>query len=331
MLKNKTALALNIAFISIALNACTPKPTEPASDAGQSSSAALADAQLSLQGQTEKLALNLPECEGRNCPEFSIDRLQSNQFVLDGLIDQAILANLEQMLSPVQHEDLASSKSKALSGKTETTEKSAASELISERASKTAAQQLAEQVQPYLAHFLDVDKELKDLGASHKISLSISPRILNSEPPLATVVINSSSYLGGAHGASAQQYYNFDLTQQKQVRLKDILQPNQQAQLDKLAYAAFKNWVIESKLASNMAEYEQVWKFKLSDNFYLGKQGLILQYGEYEIGPYAVGLPRLMIPYDQLQQIVKPEYLPKVQPAEQVSNALAVSSEKQVS
>lgn len=45
-------------------------------------------------------------------------------------------------------------------------------------------------------------------------------------------------------------------------------------------------------------------------NFLLGDHGLILQYGEYEIGPYAVGLPRLVVPYDQLNTILKPEYLP---------------------
>ncbi|EOY5001067.1 RsiV family protein, partial [Acinetobacter baumannii] len=46
-------------------------------------------------------------------------------------------------------------------------------------------------------------------------------------------------------------------------------------------------------------------------------QGLILQYGEYEIGPYVVGLPRLVIPYDQLQEVLKEEYLPqpKAKPA----------------
>jgi hypothetical protein len=35
----------------------------------------------------------------------------------------------------------------------------------------------------------------------------------------------------------------------------------------------------------------------------LGEQGLILQYGEYEIGPYVVGLPRLVIPFDELQGV----------------------------
>jgi len=43
----------------------------------------------------------------------------------------------------------------------------------------------------------------------------------------------------------------------------------------------------------------------------LSKQGLILQYGEYEIGPYVVGLPRLTIPYEQLQTILKKQYLPE--------------------
>jgi hypothetical protein len=44
----------------------------------------------------------------------------------------------------------------------------------------------------------------------------------------------------------------------------------------------------------------------------LGEQGLILQYGEYEIGPYVVGLPRLVIPFSELQGVLKPEYLPKI-------------------
>ena len=30
----------------------------------------------------------------------------------------------------------------------------------------------------------------------------------------------------------------------------------------------------------------------------------------YEIGPYAVGLPRLVIPYKYLQGVIKDQYLP---------------------
>ena len=112
-------------------------------------------------------------------------------------------------------------------------------------------------------------------------------------------------------------YYNFDLKEQKQIKLEDLLRPQQKATLEKLAHEAFKTWVTDSKLADNVADYEQAWPFKLSNNFLLGEQGLILQYGEYEIGPYVVGLPRLVIPYDQLQDVLKEEYLPhpKAKPA----------------
>ena len=43
---------------------------------------------------------------------------------------------------------------------------------------------------------------------------------------------------------------------------------------------------------------------------------MILQYAEYEIGPYVVGLPRLVIPYEQLQTILKKEYLPEIKAQE---------------
>jgi hypothetical protein len=44
-----------------------------------------------------------------------------------------------------------------------------------------------------------------------------------------------------------------------------------------------------------------------------------LQYAEYEIGPYVVGLPRLIIPFDKLNGVLKPEYLP--QPKMKAPNA----------
>ena len=152
----------------------------------------------------------------------------------------------------------------------------------------------------------------------------IKPKILNADQPLATVVLNSSSYLGGAHGASAQQYYNFDLEKKKLVLLNDILLDKQRPQLERKAYEAFKQWVIASELSTNVQEYEQAWKFKLSENYYLGQQGLILQYAEYEIGPYVVGLPRLTIPYAELQGILKAAYLPVTEAA---SEATAKSTE----
>lgn len=321
MLNQKSTLALSILVITLGLTACQKsdsKKAEPTVD--QSAASQVPDTSMLLQGDTEKVKLTLPECNGNTCPEFSIERLKSNQAFVDETIDQAILDNLDKMLDIAQL-----SKAKKDADQQQTASQASASEV---QVNKTPVQQLQERVQPYANSFLEMDKELKTLGASGQITISLSPKILNSDKPLATVVLNTSSYLGGAHGASAQTYFNFDLVSKKQVGLDQIIEANQKAKFEKLAHDAFKTWVIDSKLAESVHEYEQAWKFTLSDNFYLGKQGLILQYGEYDIGPYVVGLPRLMIPYDQLKGVLKSQYFPAEMQVDQPSSSAPVASGK---
>lgn len=320
MSKYKNIFCLSVLASAILLSACQPKSNEPKEpttpDVVQTEPEV-----LKLRGDTEKLKLAIPECEGKNCPELFIERLNSNQRFIDERMDQEVLQQLKNILSvdaiePAQ--PLAASEAEL-----------AASEPKASLATVTTPkQQLEKQIQPYMQTFLNLDKELKALNASHSISLMIKPRILNSGDPLATVVLNSTHYLGGAHGASAQTYYNFDLDQQKLVKLNEIVAEKQKAKLEALAYEAFKTWVLESKLAKDVAEYEQAWKFRLTDNFYLAKQGLVLQYSEYEIGPYVVGLPRLMIPYEQLQGVLKPQYLPPIETAASEAQPAPVSKAK---
>lgn len=329
MLKNKTLFTISILASMMALSACQPKQTEPKEDPGQKQTTVEPEI-LKLTGDSEKLALVLPECDGNNCPEISIERLSSNQAFIDELIDQQILKQLSQIIdiSPTPkllNADQHAASTADLKDIQVSDQANAAKPLATV---ETAKQKLEKQVTPYLVTFLALDKELKALSANHQISLMIKPKILNANLPLATVVLNSSSYLGGAHGSSSQRYYNFDLKQQKQVELNDLLAPNQKAHLEKKAHEVFKTWVLESKLANSVEEYEQAWKFTLSDNFYLSKQGLILQYGEYEIGPYVVGLPRLTIPYDQLQGILKKEYLPQAEVKDQAVAASAATVNK---
>lgn len=315
MLNQKHTLALSILMVTFALSACQPKveKKEQEQKIEQKSSSEVEDTTLTLQGETEKIAVELPECNGNSCPEFSVERLHTNQFVVDSIIDQAILKNLEQILDIAHQSKTVQAEKEKTEQQQEQQEQQASSSVIAANAAKTPVQSMAEQLKPYVKTFIALQQELESLGASSKISVSVSPKILNSKEPLATVVLNTSSYLGGAHGASAQTYFNFDLKHQKQVNLDDLIESGQKAQLEKLAYETFKTWVSTNKLANSLEEYEQVWKFKLSNNFYLGKQGLILQYAEYEIGPYVVGLPRLVIPFNKLQGVLKPEYLPKVE------------------
>ena len=320
MPKYKNIFCLSILASAVLLSACQPKSNEPKEPTSPEVVQTEPEV-LKLSGDTEKLKLVIPECEGKNCPEISIERLNSNQRFIDEWIDQQILQQLKNILSVDAIEPAkATAASEAEVAASEP--KTALSTVT------TPKQQLEQQIQPSMQTFLNLDKELKALSASHSISLMIKPKILNSGDPLATVVLNSSHYLGGAHGASAQRYYNFDLEQQTLVKLDDIIAEKQKAKLEAQAYEALKVWVMESKLAKDVAEYEQAWKFTLTDNFYLAKEGLILQYAEYEIGPYVVGLPRLMIPYAQLQGVLTPQYLLQAETAaSEAQPALASKAE----
>lgn len=321
MLKNKSILAISILITTLGITACQPKKTE--SEAVEPEQTQTEQQSLKLVGDTEKLNLSLPKCDGKNCPEISIERLNSNQAFIDQFIDQKIIQELAQILeiAPQQAVSEAAAIENAATAADAPTSNPTAAAIAQV---ETLAQKLEKQTLPYVQSFLALDQELKALSSNHKISLMIKPKILNADQPLATVVLNSSSYLGGAHGASAQQYYNFDLEKKKLVLLNDILLDKQRPQLERKAYEAFKQWVIASELSTNVQEYEQAWKFKLSENYYLGQQGLILQYAEYEIGPYVVGLPRLTIPYAELQGILKAAYLPVTEAA---SEATAKSTE----
>ncbi|WP_130804907.1 RsiV family protein [Acinetobacter sp. Marseille-P8049] len=307
--RSATKLALSIAVCTVLLSGCQPKSKPEDAEARQNAASEVQAQVLALEGSAVRVNVNMPDCSGNNCPEFVVERLQSNFPWIDQRIDQEILKNLKQILdiSKINQSEQAASTPAINPSKSDNT--AASSEPVSDQ------QKMQQQIEPYAQSFVELDKELKALSANHQINIMIKPSILKSQEPIATVVLNTSSYLGGAHGSSAQQYYNFDLKQQKQIQLDHLLLPNQKKSLESKAHEAFKAWVMDAKLADNVDDYEQAWKFKLSDNFLLGEQGLILQYGEYEIGPYSAGLPRLVIPYAQLSGILKAEYLPDTQAA----------------
>ncbi|MCU4413685.1 RsiV family protein [Acinetobacter sp. WU_MDCI_Axc73] len=305
--QSATKLALAVAVCALLLTGCQPKSKPEDTDQKQNSASEVQPQVLALEGTSVRLAVNLPDCSGKSCPQFVVERLQSNFPFIDQIMDREILKNLKQILDISEINQKEHAASTPATNPLKSDDVAASSEPVSD------LQKMQQQVEPYVQSFVELDKELKALSANHQINIMIKPSILKSQGPVATVVLNTSSYLGGAHGSSAQQYYNFDLKQQKQIQLNDLLLPNQKKTLESKAHDVFKAWVMDSKLADNVNEYEQAWKFKLSDNFLLGEQGLILQYGEYEIGPYSAGLPRLVIPYNQLNGILKTEYLPETQ------------------
>ena len=139
------------------------------------------------------------------------------------------------------------------------------------------------------------DNELRQIDCNVNIELN-SNNIL-------CVRIMISEYGGGAHGISVGSYYNYDLNTGKLIELKDILVANYTTKLNILGEKIFTD-----------ANGREGWdfepgKFKLNDNFSITNSGLNFMFNQYEIGCYAMGGRDLLIPYTDIEDLIKTDGL----------------------
>lgn len=118
-------------------------------------------------------------------------------------------------------------------------------------------------------------------------------------------------YTGAAHGISATQFLNWDNSAGKVLGLADILEPGKGDAYVAALRAAHQRWLATNPDAQNDPEtYHRLWPFQVSQNFGFTDQGLIVKYDSYLIAPYSSGQPELLLPYRELQGVLKPAYMP---------------------
>lgn len=219
-----------------------------------------------------KANYTLPACEGRDCNEVEIHRLETNKPWINQFLDKEILK-----LSNLQ---------------------------FSEEVAKPTT------IQANIDRFVaSAQQDTVARGQPVAYSLQVDPDFIGQRADIASFKIITAYYTGGAHGGASDNYYNFDLKQKKLLKLNDIVLLEQQAALRDLVYTQFVDWVKKNDAKANVAEYEKTWPFDLNNNFSFTDNGLLFSYGQYEIGPYVVGMPEFIVPYQQLATILKPEYL----------------------
>lgn len=139
--------------------------------------------------------------------------------------------------------------------------------------------------------------------------MTITPNYLGHVNDFELFEINSYVFTGGAHGMPYSEYLIFDSSAKKQVKLDDMIQAGKKSRFKALAYDAYKTWV--KTVDDDVSSYEKNWPFTLSDNVTLTDKGINIRYQPYSIGPYAYGMPTLSIPYSQLNEVIKPRFIPR--------------------
>ena len=118
---------------------------------------------------------------------------------------------------------------------------------------------------------------------------------------LFSITVNGSDYFyGAAHPSGSSQSLVFDLSTGEIVELKDLFDANFEKKLAKIAE---RNFIRENG--------KDGWdftpgngSFPLPDHFLVGEKGLNFMFGQYEIGPYAAGMPTFFVPFEQLREFI---------------------------
>lgn len=120
-------------------------------------------------------------------------------------------------------------------------------------------------------------------------------KILFESKKYISLVVNNYSYTGGAHGGATSFYVTFNINTGKFITLDNIVK-NKKLLLN----VAEKKFRKEQSVPTNQTfENSGFWfkdnKFYLPDNYAVVDKGVLFQYGQYEIAPYAAGMIELLI------------------------------------
>lgn len=137
-------------------------------------------------------------------------------------------------------------------------------------------------------------------------NIYLQSKVLRQKQHLLVVELNSDTYLGGAHGSPVTKYLNINRQNQQMLSLKDMLVTGQEQAFWELVKKLHQQWLKQNDLTD--PDLMAAWPFVTTDNIALGEQGIIVKYQAYEIAAYAFGQPEFVVPYSQLQGILKPEF-----------------------
>ncbi|MCM1309930.1 MAG: RsiV family protein [Bacteroides sp.] len=135
---------------------------------------------------------------------------------------------------------------------------------------------------------------------------------------LITYEYQTYSYQGGAHGGAILRAATFVIPSGKRLTFGNVFRPEARKELINMVRngiwqqyfqpAKGQDGVPQTLKEALLIEPEALDLPICGPQF--GAEGVTFTYGQYEIAPYASGMPSCTLPYSQLQSMMRPEILP---------------------
>jgi uncharacterized protein len=136
-------------------------------------------------------------------------------------------------------------------------------------------------------------------------------------PNGVTVETSSYTFTGGAHGSSGVAATLVDLRTGRRVAPAEVFLPGVpwEHTLAEIARADLKRQFVDRPGFEDSLQPANFDKLMKDADRYLFKQdALVLLFNQYEVGPYAAGIFKVMIPYERLAGLLRPEGLVQLAP-----------------
>jgi hypothetical protein len=114
-------------------------------------------------------------------------------------------------------------------------------------------------------------------------------------------------FLGGAHGSTIGYSFNYDLDYNRNLKLSDIFEGNY---LNIISDYCIKELLKDDEYADN--DWIKEGAGPKEENFAaftLNNEGLVIHFQQYQVLPYAAGMPDVLIPQSFLKNVVRKDGL----------------------
>lgn len=123
--------------------------------------------------------------------------------------------------------------------------------------------------------------------------LFVSARYLSLE-------IDGYTFQGGAHGSPTATVATFDIHSGRRLVWEELVKDT--AALQVLAEQKFREE--RAEIFQDGFEFDDIFVFKLPNNFALVEEGIYFHYLAYEVGPYAIGSTTFLLPYSEIGDLL---------------------------
>lgn len=159
-------------------------------------------------------------------------------------------------------------------------------------------------IRDYREANMDLLEYVKGNGGESAVlswEMSVSGYICGVHGNLYSYNVTSYSYTGGAHGSTVEAGLVFDGATGELVTENDLFAGEFRETLSELLTAHLE----ESLIDADAYDALFIKDIEPNGNFIVTSEGITYIYGQYEIGPYYLGIIKVTVPWDELQGILR--------------------------